>query len=64
LSKQPQSSYCLERLDSAGSVFLVSAIEDWLGLELVSETAIEYPSVALPAHFVAGRLAVKAGGVA
>jgi hypothetical protein len=45
-------------------VFLVSAIEDWVGLELVSETAIEYPSVALPARLVAGRLAVKAGGVA
>ena len=33
-------------LDSAESVFMVSAIEDWLGLELASETAIEYPSIA------------------
>jgi acyl carrier protein len=49
-------------LDSAESVFLVSAIEDWLGLELTSDTAIEYPSVAQLAHFVAGRLAAKSGG--
>jgi acyl carrier protein len=46
-------------LDSAESVFLVSAIEDWLGLELASDTALEYPSIAQLARFVAGRLAAK-----
>ena len=46
-------------LDSAESVFLVSAIEDWLGLELASDTAIEYPSIAQLARFIAGRLAAR-----
>jgi phthiocerol/phenolphthiocerol synthesis type-I polyketide synthase D len=44
-------------LDSAESVFLVSAIEDWLGLELASDTAMEHPSIAKLARFVAGRAA-------
>jgi acyl carrier protein len=43
-------------LDSAESVFLVSAIEDWLGLELASDTAVEHPTIAQLASFVADRL--------
>ena len=43
-------------LDSAESVFLVSAIEDWLGLELASDTAVEHPSIAQLADFVADRV--------
>jgi phthiocerol/phenolphthiocerol synthesis type-I polyketide synthase A len=43
-------------LDSAESVFLISAIEDWLGVELASDTAIEHPTIARLASFVAGRL--------
>jgi acyl carrier protein len=43
-------------LDSAESVFLVSAIEDWLGLELASDTAVEHPTLAQLANFIAGRL--------
>ncbi len=43
-------------LDSAESVFLVSAIEDWLGLELASDTAVEHPTIAQLASFVAARL--------
>ena len=31
-------------LDSAESVFFVAAIEDWLGLELASDTAMEHPT--------------------
>ena len=46
-------------LDSAESVFLVSAIEDWLGLELASDTAMDHPSIAQLARFVADRLAVR-----
>jgi acyl carrier protein len=45
-------------LDSAESVFLVAAIEDWLGLELASDTAIEHPTIAKLTRFVAGRLGV------
>ncbi len=44
-------------LDSAESVFLISAIEDWLGVELASDTAMEHPTIAKLAHFVADRLA-------
>ena len=44
-------------LDSAESVFLVSAIEDWLGVELASDTAMDHPSIARLAHFVANRSA-------
>jgi phthiocerol/phenolphthiocerol synthesis type-I polyketide synthase A len=43
-------------LDSAESVFLVSAIEDWLGLELASDTAVEHPTIARLANFIADRL--------
>ena len=43
-------------LDSAESVFLVAAIEDWLGLELASDTAMEHPTIAQLSRFVAGRL--------
>ena len=43
-------------LDSAESVFLVAAIEDWLGVELASDTAIEHPTLARLARCVAGEL--------
>ena len=46
-------------LDSAESVFLVTALEDWLGLELESETAIEHPTVTDLARFIMTRLAEK-----
>ncbi len=42
-------------LDSAESVFLISALEDWLGVELPSDTAMEHPTIAELAHFVADR---------
>lgn len=46
-------------LDSAESVFFVAAIEDWLGVELASDTAIEHPSLAQLARFVATELATQ-----
>ncbi len=46
-------------LDSAESVFLVAAIEDWLGLELASDTAMEHPTLAQLARFVADQLDAK-----
>jgi len=39
-------------LDSAESLFMVTAAEDWSGLELGSETAIEHPSVAAFSRFL------------
>ena len=50
-------------LDSAESVFFVAAIEDWLGLELASDTAMEYPTIARLTRFVAGLLATKSRAV-
>jgi polyketide synthase 13 len=47
-------------LDSAESVFFVSAIEDWLGLELSSDTAMEHPTIAQLSDFVVGRLDARA----
>jgi acyl carrier protein len=52
----PHAEFTSLGLDSAESVFLVSALEDWLGLELASDTAIEHPSVAQLSSFVASRL--------
>jgi phthiocerol/phenolphthiocerol synthesis type-I polyketide synthase D len=43
-------------LDSAESVFFVAAIEDWLGVELASDTAMEHPTLARLARFVAGQI--------
>jgi acyl carrier protein len=52
----PHAEFTSLGLDSAESVFLVSAIEDWLGMELASDTAIEHPTLAQLASFVAARL--------
>jgi len=49
-------------LDSAESVFMVTAAEDWLGIELDSETAIEHPSVNAFARFLMERVQAKAAG--
>jgi acyl carrier protein len=48
-------------LDSAESVFMVSAIEDWLGLELSSETVIEHRTIADLARFAAGQVEAQLG---
>ena len=48
-------------LDSAESLFLVSALEDWSGLELASDTAVEHPSVAELARYIVGRLDASRG---
>jgi acyl carrier protein len=39
-------------LDSAESVFLVAALEDWSGLELASDTAIEHHTLAVLSRFI------------
>ncbi len=50
-------------LDSAESVFMVSAIEDWLGLELSSETIMEHHTIANLAKFVVGRFEARLGSM-
>ena len=56
----PHAEFPSLGLDSAESVFLVSAIEDWLDVELASDTAVEHPTIAQLSGFVAGRLAADA----
>jgi len=46
-------------LDSAESVFMIAAIEDWLGLELASDTAVDHPTIAALASFIARALAAQ-----
>jgi phthiocerol/phenolphthiocerol synthesis type-I polyketide synthase A len=63
--KLPQASIDLHEdfaalgLDSAESVFFVTAIEDWLGLELSSDAAMEHSTIAALARFIAGRIGGK-----
>ena len=54
----PQASFSSLGLDSAEAVFLVSALEDWTGLELSSDIAMEHPSVADLTRFIASKLGV------
>ena len=57
--KQPNADFDTDAelvslgLDSAESVFMIAAIEDWLGLELASDTAVDHPTIADLARFVA-----------
>jgi acyl carrier protein len=44
-------------LDSAEAVFMVTALEDWLGLEFESEAVIEHPTIIQLAQFIMQRLA-------
>jgi acyl carrier protein len=52
----PHADFASLGLDSAESVFFVAAIEDWLGLELASDTAMEHPTIAQLARFTAIQL--------
>jgi acyl carrier protein len=44
-------------IDSTTSVFLIVALEEWLGLELSSDIAFEYPSIVELAGYLAKRCA-------
>ena len=43
---------------------MVTALEDWLGLELESETVIEHPTVTELARFIMKRLADRSAAPA
>lgn len=60
----PDAEFASLGLDSAESVFFVSAIEDWLGLELASDTAMEHPTLTQLSRFVAGQLRAKSRSTA
>jgi len=48
-------------LDSAESVFLASALEDWIGVFLPSEAAMDHPSIAELSRFVRDTIAANQG---
>jgi acyl carrier protein len=51
----PQAKFARLGMDSAMSIFFLVEIEEWLGIELPSDTVFEYPSVAELAHHLASR---------
>ena len=48
-------------LDSANSVYLIVALEDWLGLELTPDLVFEHPTISELARYLAGRAAGEIG---
>lgn len=56
---EDDASFASFGLDLAEFVFMVTALEDWLGLELGSETAIENPTVIELARFIMKRLSER-----
>ena len=63
--KQPYADFDMHAefvslgLDSAESVFMIAAIEDWLGLELASDTAVNHPTIAALAAFIAREIEAR-----
>jgi acyl carrier protein len=56
----PQAEFARLGIDSATSVFFVIDLEEWLGLELPSNIAFEYSSIAELAGYLAKRCADRA----
>jgi len=56
----PQAEFARLGIDSATSVFFVIDLEEWLGLELPSNIAFEYTSIAELAGYLARRCADRA----
>jgi acyl carrier protein len=53
----PHTKFTRLGMDSAASVFLVSDLEEWLGLELSVEVIVEHQTPAALAHYLAARCA-------
>jgi len=53
----PQAKFARLGLDSAASVFLVSDLEDWLGLDLSVELIFQHQTPAALARYLAARCA-------
>jgi acyl carrier protein len=51
----PRAKFARLGMDSAISVFFLVALEEWLGVELGSDTVFDYPSIAELSRHVAGR---------
>jgi acyl carrier protein len=60
----PQAKFARFGLDSAMSVFFLVALEEWLGVELGSDTIFDHPTVAELARHVAKRFPQAAAAAA
>ena len=56
-----QANFARLGIDSATSVFFIMDLEEWLDLELPSNIAFEYPSIAELAGYLAKRCANRRG---
>ena len=56
----PRAEFARLGIDSATSVFFVIDLEEWLGIELPSNIAFEYTSIAELAGYLAKRCANRA----
>ena len=50
----PNAKFARLGLDSAMSIFLLTALEEWLEVELSAELVFEHQTVAEVAHYLAG----------
>jgi acyl carrier protein len=49
----PSATFARLGLDSATAIFLVTALEDWLGIDLSAEIVFDHPTVAEMARHLA-----------
>jgi acyl carrier protein len=54
---RPHEKFARLGMDSAASIFFIVELEEWLGVELSTETVFAYPTPAELAHYLARRYA-------
>jgi len=59
---EPETTFARLGLDSASSVYLIVALEEWLGVELTPELTFDHPTLARLARHLAGRPAASEDG--
>jgi acyl carrier protein len=58
---RPHAKFARLGMDSAASVFFLVELEEWLGIELPTETVFAYPTPAELARYVAERQMLESG---
>jgi acyl carrier protein len=58
---RPHAKFARLGMDSAASVFFLVELEEWLGIELPTETVFAYPTPAELARYVAERHMLESG---
>jgi acyl carrier protein len=58
---RPDAKFARLGMDSAASVFFLVELEEWLGIELPTETVFAYPTPAELARYVAERHMSESG---